>query len=106
MPPPFRFVDQIFGHVCVWQHSQRMVGLGNCLPTGWVLITEFDQVRLDKHFRLVCFEEKGLAILGLGVTAQDQIDDFLLVRQCILPASKACRAKGRNALRMRLNLLF
>src|SRR4029077_4931854 len=68
--------------------------------------TEFDQARLDKHFRLVCFEEKGLAIFGLGVTAQYQINDLLLVRQCILPASKACCAKVSDALRMCLDLLF
>ena len=41
-----------------------MIRVRNCLPAGWVLITEFDQARLDKHFRLVCFEEKGLTILA------------------------------------------
>ena len=83
-----------------------MICLGDCPPTRRVLIAEFDQVGLDKHFRLVCLEEEGLAILGLGVTAQDQINDFLLVRQRVLPALEACRAKGCDALRMRLNLLF
>src|SRR5262249_51230234 len=87
-------------------HAEADIGIGNSSPALDVLVADRNEARLDQQFSLSRLEQQRVAGFLRWVAPPDQVDDLLLVRQRIVPALQAGRAKRLHPLRMLRDLLF
>ena len=81
--------------------TEAPIDVHDVLPTPWIGVPKFDDLMLDQLSQCLGLEQQMLAGFVLAVVVpQDQVDDFIRMIQCVLPAAQRGGAEGGNQRRV------